>query len=209
MNRVFFIDFDGTITKKDTCAAMVEAFAAEGWREINEMWENREISTGECAGRTFRLFRATPDDLRSLLETIEIDGGFKSFVDFCRRKDYPIFVVSDGYDFCIDYIFKKYGLDLTYFANKLVYQNGFGITCPHHNRDCGRCGTCKSALMKRLADPGSQTVYVGDGVSDICPAGHSRLVFAKGRLLQHCREKGIPAVPVTGFDQVLDWLRGE
>lgn len=207
MKRVFFIDFDGTITHQDTCAAMVETFAAEGWREINELWEKREISTEECANRTFGLFRATLDDLRSLLETIEIDESFKPFVNFCRRMGHPIYVLSDGYDFCIEYIFNKHGLHLPYFANRLAYQNGFGITCPHHNRECGQCGTCKRSLMERLADPGSQVVYVGDGVSDICPAGHSRLVFAKGRLLQYCREKGIPAVPITGFDQVLDWLR--
>lgn len=33
MKRVFFVDFDGTITKVDVCAAMVEAFAGDGWRK--------------------------------------------------------------------------------------------------------------------------------------------------------------------------------
>ena len=33
MKRVFFVEFDGTITKVDVCAAMVEAFAGDGWRK--------------------------------------------------------------------------------------------------------------------------------------------------------------------------------
>ena len=53
MQRIFFIDFDGTITKKDVCEAMVERFAADGWQEINLLWETRKISTEECANRTF------------------------------------------------------------------------------------------------------------------------------------------------------------
>ena len=46
MKRVFFVDFDGTITKVDVCAAMVEAFAGDGWREINDLWEKAVVDPG-------------------------------------------------------------------------------------------------------------------------------------------------------------------
>lgn len=209
LKRVFFVDFDGTITKRDTCAAMVEAFAADGWQEIDRLWEKKEISTEECAQRTFQLFQAVPDDLRKLLDTIEIDEGFGAFLDYCRGNGYPVYVLSDGYDFNIEHIFRKYGIDLPYFANKLTYQDGFRIVCPNSNPECGLCGTCKRKLMERLAEPGSERIYVGDGTSDTCPAQHSDLVFAKGRLLEYCREKGLPAVPITGFADVLEKLTEE
>ncbi|GAB6178789.1 MtnX-like HAD-IB family phosphatase [Desulfotomaculum defluvii] len=206
LKRVFFVDFDGTITKRDTCDVMVENFATDGWQEINELWEKREISTQECANRTFQLFQASLADLQRLLDTIEIDESFEAFVSYCRKEGHPIYILSDGYDLCIEHILTKYHLKVPYFANKLVYEKGFGITCTYHNQDCGLCGTCKSSLMKRLTEPGSQVIYVGDGVSDICPAGHSNLVFAKGRLLDHCLAKGIPVVPITGFKDVLKKL---
>jgi len=206
MQRVFFVDFDGTITQRDTCAAMVEAFACEGWQQINELWEKREISTEECANRTFQLFRATLDDLRKLLDTIKIDEGFGAFVNYCREKGYPVYILSDGYDFCIEYILRKHGFKVPYYANHLVYENGFRISCTYYNQDCGLCGTCKRSLLERLTEPGCQVVYVGDGVSDNCPAGHSNLVYAKGRLLEYCRAEGIPAVPITGFTDVLEKL---
>ncbi|WP_027364897.1 MtnX-like HAD-IB family phosphatase [Desulfotruncus alcoholivorax] len=206
MKRTFFVDFDGTITKRDTSEAMVAAFAGEGWQQINELWEKREISTEECANRTFKLFRATLDDLRNLLDTIEIDEGFGSFVNYCKKNSHPVYILSDGYDFCIEYILKKYGFKLPYFANKLVYEKEFRISCTYYNQECGLCGTCKRSLMERLTVPGSQTVYVGDGISDTCPAGYSNLVFAKGKLLEYCLAEGIPALPIASFVDVLEKL---
>ncbi len=206
IKKVFFIDFDGTITQRDTCVAMVEAFAGEGWQQINELWEKREMPTEECANRTFRLFHATLDDLRRLLDGIKIDENFGDFLNFCKKECYPVYILSDGYDFCIEYILNKHGFKIPYYANHLLYEKGFRISCTYYNQDCGLCGTCKRSLLERLTQPGSQVVYVGDGISDICPAGHSDLVFAKGRLLDYCRSEGIPAIPVAGFADVLEKL---
>lgn len=203
MKKVFFVDFDGTITQRDTCDAMVSAFARDGWQQINHLWERKEISTEECANRTFRLFNASPDDLYRLLDTIEIDQSFPAFIDYCQKADHPVYVVSDGYDFCIKYIFKKHNINLPYYANKLIYDGRFRISCTYHNAECGLCGTCKQALIQRLAEPGSKRIYIGDGLSDTCPAGHSDIVFAKGRLLEYCRLNGIAAVPINGFEDVL------
>ncbi|NLW06910.1 MAG: MtnX-like HAD-IB family phosphatase [Clostridia bacterium] len=207
MKRVFFIDFDGTITKKDTCEAMVETFAAAGWEEINLQWERREISTEECANRTFALFRANLEDLNELLDTIEIDAYFKEFIEYCLTRGYPHYILSDGYDYIIDYILKKYDLQLDYYANRLVYKDGFSIVCPHHNPACGTCGTCKTTLLAKLKPTDCRAVYIGDGTSDLCPATMSDLVFAKGRLLEYCREKGIQAQPFTDFRDILIWLK--
>ncbi|KAF1085804.1 2-hydroxy-3-keto-5-methylthiopentenyl-1-phosphate phosphatase [Sporotomaculum syntrophicum] len=204
--KVMFVDFDGTITQRDTCTAMVETFAGEGWLQINELWEKREISTEECANMTFQLFHATLADLSKLLDTIQIDEGFSDFVDFCREQGYPVYVLSDGYDFCIDYILKKFKFNLPYYANHLVYENGFRISCNYINRNCGLCGTCKRSLIESLTDTGSQVIYVGDGISDTCPARRSSQVFAKGRLFEFCRSEGIPAIPISGFADVLKYL---
>ena len=31
-------------------------------------------------------------------------------------------------------------------------------------------------------------------------------MFAKHRLIEHCRAAGIPYVPITGFAEALEWL---
>ncbi|NLZ91101.1 MAG: MtnX-like HAD-IB family phosphatase [Clostridiales bacterium] len=206
MQRIFFIDFDGTITRKDVCEAMVEKFAADGWQEINHLWEMRKISTEECANRTFQLFRAGLEDLDMLLDTIAIDEHFKDFADYCRSKGHPLYILSDGYDYIIEYILKKHNLRVEYFSNKLIYNDGFAIYCPLHNPECGICGTCKSTLMTRLNPEGRQAVYIGDGTSDLCPASAADMVFAKGRLLEYCRNKGIKVHPFDNFGDILSWL---
>ncbi|MGD0152292.1 MAG: MtnX-like HAD-IB family phosphatase [Thermacetogeniaceae bacterium] len=205
--RTFFVDFDGTITKVDTCNAMVKAFAAPGWEELNELWEKKQLSTEACAKETFKLFRADLEDLRRLLETVEIDGRFPAFLEACRERGDRVIVLSDGYDFNISTIFQKHGIDLPFYANRMVYDGGFQIECPYLNPDCGTCGTCKTKLMEELREPGGQIVYIGDGYSDTCPAGQADLVFAKGALYRYCQERGIPAQRFDSFRNIIETLK--
>lgn len=206
MQKEFFIDFDGTITTTDTCRAMVQAYARAGWEELNRRWENKEISTEECANRTFELFDATPGELKKLVEGIDIDPFFIDFWQWCRDKDYPVYILSDGYDFNIRIILSKYQLSIPFYANRLVYNGGFSIECPYLNRTCGNCGTCKTSLMGELKDADSQAIYIGDGYSDICPARQADMVYAKGTLYKYCIDQGLPALEYHDFGDILSSL---
>lgn len=203
MDKVIFVDFDGTITKVDTCQAMVKNFAKDGWQEIDKLWEEKKLSTQDCANLTFQLFDATIDDVEKFVETMEIDDHFPRFLSLCRKKHYPIYILSDGYDFIIEKILVKYNLSIPYYANKLIYDGGFHIACPHHNDDCGTCGTCKSDLMNRLRNKGVKTVYIGDGSSDTCPASKADVVFAKGSLYKFCQANNIKAIYFDDFGDII------
>lgn len=204
--KTIFIDFDGTITRTDTCAAMVEAFAADGWEEINRLWEEKKISTEECANLTFQLFKATPEEIGSLMLSMEVDEFFGEFLSHCREKGYKAFILSDGYDLNIRTILQKHGLDIEFYCNELLYDrdSGFSIRCPYSNPSCGNCGTCKRTLMDRLKTEGSQAVYIGDGHSDMCPAAAADIVFAKGVLYRYCVEQSIAAIPFDNFSDILN-----
>lgn len=203
MRKVFFVDFDGTITRQDTCTAMVQAFAREGWQELNELWEKKELSTEECAKRTLELFCAAPGDVAKLMDNMEIDAYFMDFLKLCRSQNDQVYILSDGYDFNIQTILHKYNIDVPYYANRLIYANGFKIECPHFNETCGMCGTCKTSLMSTLAGHECQTIYIGDGYSDTCPATHADIVYAKDTLYQFCSENQIDAVPFKTFQDII------
>jgi 2-hydroxy-3-keto-5-methylthiopentenyl-1-phosphate phosphatase len=203
MRKVFFVDFDGTITRQDTCKAMVQAFARDGWQELNQLWERKELSTEECANRTFELFRATPSDIAKLMDSMEIDDYFIDFLDLCRSNDYQVYILSDGYDFNIQTILHKYHIDVPYYANRLVYTNGFKIECPYFNESCGKCGTCKTNLMSSLGGNECQTIYIGDGYSDTCPASHANVVFAKDELYNFCLDNQIHAIQYKNFNDII------
>ncbi|HHW61438.1 MAG TPA: MtnX-like HAD-IB family phosphatase [Syntrophomonadaceae bacterium] len=203
MKKIFFIDFDGTITTLDSCTAMVEAFARDGWQEINQRWEQKELGTEDCANQTLALFDVSPEKLKDFLKNIAIDEFFPQFLQHCRKNGYPVYILSDGYDLNIQTILDEHQLQLPYYCNELIYTDCFQIRCPHKNDECGNCGTCKSSLMKRLKEKDSQTIYIGDGYSDICPASQADLVFAKEPLYSICQEKGIAAVPYQNFYDII------
>lgn len=202
LNLMFFIDFDGTISTEDFCAAMVMNFARDGWEELNRLWEEKLLSTEECARRTLELFDAGPEELEAFLKRVEIDPTFQAFVAWSESHNYPAYVLSDGYDNYIKEAFTRYGLALPFYANHLEYEEGWKIRCSYLDDECQKCGVCKTGLIKDLLKPGYTSVYIGDGYSDICPAEYCDMVFAKKDLARLCEEKEIPYYAYENFSDV-------
>ncbi len=208
MKNIYFIDFDGTISLVDTCYAMVARFAGPGWEDWENRWLKGEITTKECARGIFHLFHTTEKALTDFILSLDIDSSFPAFVHWCRGRGESLYILSDGYDLNIRLLLAKYGLDdLPYFANRLRYtDNRFSIETPYHNPQCGRCGTCKRTIIRRLTREGWRTVYVGDGHSDKCAAREADVVFAKNSLLVYCGEQNIPCVPFQDFTHIMRYL---
>jgi 2-hydroxy-3-keto-5-methylthiopentenyl-1-phosphate phosphatase len=208
MKYIFFIDFDGTITNKDTCEEIIETFCDNRGKEINEKWENKEISTEECARQIFNLFSMTHQDLFCLLDNIRIDPYFPQFVQLCNKKGHNIYIISDGYNLIIQYLLQKNRLsNLPFFANNLIIKEGrCFIKFPYKNEKCGKCGTCKKRLLISFKSKKFRTVYIGDGFSDTCACQEADLVFAKNNLLAFCQKKGIPAISFNSFYDVLRYI---
>ncbi|WP_422444954.1 MtnX-like HAD-IB family phosphatase [Thermoanaerobacterium sp. DL9XJH110] len=205
----FFVDFDGTITKQDTCDAMAKAFARGDWESIDLLWKERRLSTEDCARETFKLFDADGEKLKKFLQdNIEIDDYFIPFLKLCGKKGYMVYVLSDGYDFNIDTVFKKYGItDIPYYSNRLIIDGSlFDIECTHRSVSCPQCGTCKTEIMEKLKPENGLAVYIGDGYSDICPAKKADVVFAKESLLSYCRKNSIPARSFKDFEDIINWV---
>ena len=202
------MDFDGTITKTDTCLAVTKAFAKGDWKSINLQWEQKMLTTKEAATKTFKLFDTDKQRLKKFLyDNIEIDEHFFPFLNQCKKKDYKVYILSDGYDLHIDTIFEKYNINLPYYANNLVISDsGFKINAVHNSEDCGRCGTCKTKLINNLKPKDGLMVYIGDGYSDMCAAKNADIIFAKDALLSYCRKNQVPAHEFRDFSKINNWL---
>lgn len=199
---MFFVDFDGTITRQDVCCSMITEFAREGWEKINLQWEAGNLSTEECAQLTLELMDADPGQLDKFFEKMEIDDSFLDFVAWAEQQAYPIVILSDGYDNYIGKILTRYGLHIPFYANHLEYDQGWQIKCRQRDRDCQQCGVCKTEIMQDLVQPGYVSIYIGDGYSDICPAEHADIVFAKDSLARFCIEKGITFYNYENFRDI-------
>ncbi len=205
---IFFVDFDGTVATVDVCEKMVTAFAGDGWQEINELWERKELSTVECARQTLKLFRTNdPADFYNLLNDVTIDPGFGEFLTYCRERGYPVVILSDGYSFYIEHLLQREGIELPYYANTMVFHPELDIEAPYISENCDLCGVCKLELMQKLAPAAKKTVYIGDGYSDFCPACSADVVFGKTRLYEHCLREGKTVYHFTDFNDIVQQLR--
>lgn len=207
---VFFVDFDGTITENDVCYSMVKKFADKGWQEINDLWEYKEISTLECAQKTFDLFTThDPRDFEKLFQGVSIDPYFKEFASYCQKSKFPIYILSDGYDFYIRQILLQEGLEhIPFYANHLKFESKVVAETPYCSNKCNLCGVCKTEIMEKLQKSDETAIYIGDGASDICSAKKAQVVFAKGKLLEYCLSMNIPALKFENFQDIMTyWVK--
>ncbi|MCL0106241.1 MtnX-like HAD-IB family phosphatase, partial [Peptococcaceae bacterium] len=206
--KIFFIDFDGTIIEKDAVNSMISKFCRDGWQKIGKLWEKGEITTEECANQIFELCTTTNiNEIYSFLDTISIDSYFKKFVDLCESNNYPVFILSDGYEELIKYILNKNKIkNLKIYANRMTIKNNrFHILPMYKNYNCGKCGTCKRQLLNSLRTNNCQAVYIGDGRSDICVCRYADVLFAKNYLWQYCKQNSIPAIQFNNFHDIINW----
>ncbi len=206
---VVLCDFDGTISRQDVGNRLFATFASSGWKHPVQDWISGKISSRDCLLAECSLARATREQVTRFVLGQRIDPYFKRFLHFCRRQHIPVIILSDGLDFYIDLILKKYGLeDLPRYANHLVFQGSRLVpSFPYFEQGCGSCGNCKGFHVRRFGQDGRTTIYIGDGYSDKCAVQDADLVFAKGDLRRYCRQHGIEHIPYCDFNDVLRRIR--
>lgn len=154
--------------------------------------------------RQARLIRGTPAELARFIAAIELDDGVREVVEVCRAAKVAYAIASDGYDVVIEGVLKRLRLDCPIASNHLVSlgEDRWQLFSPHSQPACrSRAGTCKCALADAAG-----VIVIGDGKSDFCVAERADHVFAKGRLAQHCRERGIHHTEFSSLREVLEPL---
>jgi 2,3-diketo-5-methylthio-1-phosphopentane phosphatase len=203
------LDFDGTIAPADTTDLLLERFAGPAWHDIEEDWKAGRIGSRECMVRQIDLVRATPAEMDAFIGSVEIDPGFRGFVDTFHRLGHTLFVLSDGLDRTIRSVLDRDGIDIPYFANHLQWRGGdrWRLAFPHAKTSCAAlAGNCKCTFADGW--PRELVVVVGDGRSDFCLAERADLVLAKGALLEHCRDTRLLHFGFEGFDEATELLTG-
>jgi len=202
-------DFDGTISVEDVIDSLLDRFGRPGWEALESDWRAGRIGSRECMSGQVSLLDMRREALDEHLDGMWIDHAFPAFVARARELRAPIRIVSDGLDYAIHRILRRYGLDdLPLAANRLapaVPPQQWQLSSPFQAEGCAS-GTCKCACVAHAARGGARTLLIGDGASDFCAADHVDFVFAKHRLIEHCRAAGIPYVPITGFEDALELL---
>jgi len=203
-------DFDGTACSVDIGNMLLDHFAGEGWREIDRAYSIEEIGSRIAYTKVASLFRGSKGQMVEFVHSQAIlDPYFAEFCLFCAQQGYDLKIASDGLDFYIETVLEKYGLaDIPYYSNSVTGWHGQGISIdfPYLNDLCGKCGTCKTNILRKFSPRYRHIIYIGDSYSDVCPAKKADLVFAKHILYEKCLNNGTACISYNNFRDVMDYL---
>jgi 2,3-diketo-5-methylthio-1-phosphopentane phosphatase len=201
-------DFDGTIAVEDVIDSLLDRYGRPGWEILERDWRAGTIGSAVCMAGQVALLDMSHIELQRHLGGLRIDHGFAAFVRATIEHGIPMEIVSDGIDHAIHAILANHGIPrLPTVANHLlqVGERDWNLTSPYSVQGC-RSGTCKCARVDAARARGGKTLLIGDGASDFCAADRVDFVFAKNRLIEHCRAAGIPYAPIASFDEALELL---
>ena len=186
------LDWDGTVTERDTLDLVLREF---GDPEIYRRVENelgRQLSLHEVIALEFETVTAPLPEVEAwLVENVRVRPGFRELV--ARRA--PL-VVSAGFHELIEPVLEREGVEVELVANRIDAAPGGWRAVFHDTAPCPVCGEpCKRASLPA----GEPVAFAGDGYSDRCAALAAERVFATGSLASYLERRGVPFEPLTDF----------
>jgi len=218
---ILFLDFDGTISRRDAVDAILETYADPKWLTFEAEWCAGLIGSRDCLRAQMSLVRASRKQIDALLDEIGIDEDLVPLLEMCARQEIPAHIVSDGFDYCIRRILSGASKRVAALlrggricASHLESRGHLWRTeFPFFHQTCGHgCATCKPAVMRLLNKTNAPAIFVGDGLSDRYAIECADLVFAKDGLAEYCTEQSIEHTPYQHLGNVTAhinrWLAG-
>jgi 2-hydroxy-3-keto-5-methylthiopentenyl-1-phosphate phosphatase len=196
-----FLDYDGTISTRDTGVALLERYAPPAWRAIDDEYTRGEIGSRVCLLDEWDLLPKDEAMLRAAADDVSLDPGVDALVAALRGAGAEVVVVSDGFGF---YVHERLAhLEVPIVTNAVDWTTG-ALEFPNADRccACSSCGTCKQAPIKDAKHRGLATVMVGDGASDQKAALLADVLFAKDGLARWCDRADVPYHPFVTLADV-------
>lgn len=201
------VDFDGTISTKDTIDLLLELYGHDqpAIMALEEAWVGNKISAIECLSKQLQLLHISQEELLNFAHSITID---ETFIEFYRdyKGAHTIAIVSDGLENIIRPVLEKYGItDCPIYSGTFLEEEGMMShpTYPYHFDCPNGNGTCKCKVLDSLTNERPTTaILIGDGQSDFCIAKKVHFTFAKDKLALFCREHQLTHQEYQTFDQV-------
>jgi 2-hydroxy-3-keto-5-methylthiopentenyl-1-phosphate phosphatase len=208
-----WIDFDGTLVEPNVAMVLVAEFGLNGVaaaREVDELLHAGKITLREAWEREVAILPG--DRLSEMAEYAvrhsPLRAGARELIELLDRHSVPAMVISGGVDFYIEPILNREGIRWPYLSDRLIRTpgGGLGVDHPHGHATCRLCGICKAQAVRTSTSNGYSSVFIGDGSTDKYAAEVADVVFARRRLLNYCRERGIPHLPFEDLHPVREWF---
>lgn len=188
------LDWDGTVTERDTLDLVLERFGdAEVYERTELELDAGRMTLNDVIAEQFAPVAAPLDEVVAyVLEHARVRPGFAELA----RARHPL-IVSSGFHELIEPVLEREGVlgEVELRANRVdTLPDGWVVEF----RVAETCDVCGEAC-KRADLPGGEVVYAGDGHSDYCAALAAKRVFATGSLARWLRGRGVAFTPLTDF----------
>jgi 2,3-diketo-5-methylthio-1-phosphopentane phosphatase len=195
-----FCDFDGTITNQDSIVYLTEQYGAgDAFRHsVIEKIKTGEITVFEAIRQEMYTVKLSWDEaVVALREAIQIDPAFPAFVGFCKKREFPLTVVSSGLEPVVGLYLEEF--EIPFHAHPVeIDREGW-----KYER---RSESEKTYILQLARKSSAPIVFVGDGASDVEAVPMVDTLFASKYLAQYCEERGIPFIPFRTFEDVEEKL---
>ncbi len=189
------LDWDGTVTERDTLHMAIERFGdLEVFHALEERI-GRELTLNEVIEVEMATITAPLDEVIGwLLETVTIRPGFAELV----AAHQPL-IISAGFRDLILPVLEREGVAVEVIANRIEPAASGWNAVFLERQACVVCGEpCKRVAL----EGGGPFAYVGDGISDRCASLAADRVFARAGLAQWLAASGTPFEPYDDFYDV-------
>lgn len=199
-------DFDGTITLRDVGDHLLLHYGFADRKTIEESY-SLKVRVEDFMKRAFAGAKLTEKVIAGFVrEKVRARAGFRDFILFCEAAGVPFEIASGGIDLYADPFFKKHGVAVkSFFGRARVVKGGIRINYPFLKRM--DLSAFKASRVSRLKAAGYKVVFFGDGPNDLKAAELADKVYATGRLLRLCRERGIAASPLLSFARAAGFIK--
>ena len=192
MANIICLDFDDTIVLDNTAHQVFERFADPAWPAFEAKYQAGQLSVEQYNAAALDLVDTAVSDaeLRAFVRQVARPRpGLGALVDWAHWNEWPVVVVSNGFDFYVDTVIAGLGLDriaahagrtrneyrwrVRYLSPRgIELQDGF-----------------KLSYARAFKDNGDFVVYVGDGASDVPAARLAGAVFARSTLWETLKDE--------------------
>jgi 2,3-diketo-5-methylthio-1-phosphopentane phosphatase len=211
MEKIFkiFVDFDGTISQQDIGEAIFRRFGdKEKVENIITKLLSDEITAKQCwQSLCNSVEKLDKNELNEFIDSIEIDHTFHKLVNYSKKNEMDLFVISDGFNYYIDRVFEREKLSgIKYYSNKLEFDSNNKLIpiFPYLDQNCTTSANCKRNHILNNSGEDEYTIFIGDGNSDKYTVQFCDFIFAKDDLLKYCEVERITYFPFNNFNDVIE-----
>jgi len=204
--RIVFCDFDGTITANETFVSMLKEFAPDSSAQLLPLIYNRQLT---LKAGVRQMLESIPSHCyqqiidRTASQRIRL--GLKEFLEFLNSLNIPFVVISGGLTDMVKAVL-QHQLLMTQvtaiYAAEIDSSSEYLRVYSDLENDIELVAKVQ-AMAKYSA---TETIAIGDSVTDINMALQADLVFARDRLIEYLEAEKKPYIRWHNFLDVRDYL---